>query len=97
MEKMAVSTAVGAGAQSQLPSEQWGSAAAVADGKDGGMANRSDDMPPGSAIVVTNPNEDCSPEAFHAFLDDLVAGPEPELESLGAAEALRELRVDVEA
>jgi hypothetical protein len=46
---------------------------------------------------VTNPNEDCSPEAFHAFLDDLVAGPEPELESLGAAEALRELRVDVEA
>jgi hypothetical protein len=64
----------------------------VADGK-----NRSDDLPPGSAVVVTNPNEDCSPEAFHAFLDDLVAGPEPELESLGAAEALRELRVDVEA
>ncbi|HEY1828806.1 MAG TPA: hypothetical protein VGG38_01055 [Acidimicrobiales bacterium] len=64
----------------------------MADGK-----NRSDDLPPGSAVVVTNPNEDCSPEAFHAFLDDLVAGPEPELESLGAAEALRELRVDVEA
>jgi hypothetical protein len=61
------------------------------------MANRSDYMPPGSAIVVTSPKEDCSPEAFHAFLDDLVAGPEPELESLGAAEALRELRVDVEA
>ena len=64
----------------------------MADGK-----NRSDDLPPGSAVVVTNPNEDCSPEAFHAFLDDHVAGPEPELESLGAAEALRELRVDVEA
>ena len=64
----------------------------MADGK-----NRSDDLPPGSAVVVTNPNEDCSPEAFHAFLDDLVAGPEPKLESLGAAEALRELRVDVEA
>jgi hypothetical protein len=61
------------------------------------MANRSDDLPPGSAVVVTNPNEDCSPEAFHALLDGLVAGPEPELESLGAAEALRELRVDVEA
>jgi hypothetical protein len=61
------------------------------------MANRSDDLPPGSAVVVTNSNEDCSPEAFHAFLDDLQAGPEPELESLGAAEALRELRVNVEA
>jgi len=47
--------------------------------------------------VVTNPDEDCSPAAFHAFLDDLLAGPEPELESLNAAEALRELRVDAEA
>jgi hypothetical protein len=64
---------------------------------DGGMANRPDDLPPGSAVVVTNPDEDCSPEAFHALLDDLLAGPEPELESLDAAEALRELRVDAEA
>ena len=64
---------------------------------DGGMANRPNDLPPGSAVVVTNPDEDCSPAAFHAFLDDLQAGPEPELESLGAAEALRELRVDAEA
>ena len=53
------------------------------------MANRPNDLPPGLAVVVTNPDEDCSPAAFHAFLDDLLAGPEPELESLGAAEALR--------
>jgi hypothetical protein len=55
------------------------------------------DVPPGSVVVVTNPDEDCSPEAFHALLDELLAGPEPELESLGAAEALRELRVDAGA
>lgn len=48
-------------------------------------------------MVVTNPDEDCSPGAFHALLDDLLAGPESELESLGAAEALRELRVEAEA
>jgi hypothetical protein len=61
------------------------------------MANRLNDLPPGSAVVVTNPDEDCSPAACHALLDDLQAGPEPELENLGAAEALREWRVDVEA
>lgn len=54
------------------------------------------DLPPGSAVVVTNPEEDCSPEAFRAFLDDLLAGPEPELDSLDAAQALRALRVDAE-
>jgi hypothetical protein len=64
---------------------------------DGGMANRADDVPPCSAVVVTNPEEDCSPEAFHVLLDDLLAGPEPELESLDAAEALRELRADAKA
>jgi hypothetical protein len=64
---------------------------------DGGMANRPNDLPPGSAVVVTNPDEDCSPEAFHALLNDLLAGPEPELESLDAAEAIRELRADAEA
>jgi hypothetical protein len=61
------------------------------------MVKRPNDLPPGSAVVVTNPDEDCSPEAFHVLLDDLLAGPEPELESLDAAEALRELRVDAEA
>jgi hypothetical protein len=61
------------------------------------MVKRPNDLPPGSAVVVTNPDEDCSPEAFHVLLDDLLAGPEPDLESLDAAEALRELRVDAEA
>lgn len=55
------------------------------------------DVPPGSVIVVINPGEDCPPEAFHAFLDVLLAGPEPDLDSVGAAEALRELRVDAVA
>lgn len=62
-----------------------------------GMANRPANSPPGSTVVVTNPDEDCSPEAFRAFLDELLAGPDPELESLEAAEALQELRVDTGA
>jgi hypothetical protein len=51
-------------------------------------------LPSDPAVVVTNPDEDCSPESFRAFIDDLLAGPEPELESIEAAEALRLLRVD---
>ena len=58
------------------------------------MARDAADLPPDPIIVVTNPDEDCSAEAFHAFIDELLAGPEPELDSIGAAEALRELRVD---
>ena len=49
-------------------------------------------LPPGSTVMVTNPDEDCSPEAFRAFLDDLLSGPEPELDSLDAAQGVRELR-----
>jgi hypothetical protein len=61
------------------------------------MANRPNDPQPEPLVVVTNPDQDCSPEAFHAFLDDLLGSPEPELESLDAAEAIRELRADPEA
>jgi len=61
------------------------------------VARNASDLPVGPAIVVTNPDEDCSPSAFRALLDELFAGPEPELESIGAAEALRELRVDAGA
>jgi len=60
------------------------------------MARRPDDLRP-SSVVVTNPDEDCSPEAFRALLEELLAGPEPELDSIEAAEALRELRVDTGA
>jgi hypothetical protein len=45
-------------------------------------------------VVVTNPDEDCSSESFRAFVDELLAGPEPEIESVEAAEALHLLRVD---
>jgi hypothetical protein len=61
------------------------------------LANRLADLPPNSAVVVTNPEEDCSTEAFHALLDDLVGRPDPELDSIGGASALRALRVDAES
>ena len=58
------------------------------------VARPASDLPADPVIVVTNPDEDCSPEAFRAFIDEILAGPEPELDNIGAAEALRELRVD---
>ncbi|MEW6474334.1 MAG: hypothetical protein AB1679_18940 [Actinomycetota bacterium] len=58
------------------------------------MARDAADLPADPIIVVTNPDEDCSPAAFRAFIDELLAGPEPELDSIGAAAALHELRVD---
>jgi hypothetical protein len=54
-------------------------------------------LPPNSTVVLTNPDEDCSPAAFRAFLDELLEMPVPELDSLHAAEALRELRIDAKA
>jgi hypothetical protein len=61
------------------------------------VARNASDFPSDPVIVVTNPDEDCSSGAFRAFLDDLLAGPEPELDNIKAAEALRELRVDAGA
>lgn len=61
------------------------------------MARHASEFPADPVIVVTNPEEDCSPDAFRAFIDELLAGPEPELDELGAAEALGELRVDADA
>jgi hypothetical protein len=52
------------------------------------------DLPPHSTVVLTNPDEDCSPAAFRAFLDELLDKLEPELDSLRAAETLRELRME---
>ncbi|MDQ3946066.1 MAG: hypothetical protein M3357_13130 [Actinomycetota bacterium] len=60
----------------------------------GDVARDAADLPADPIIVVTNPDEDCSPEAFRSFIDDLLAGPEPELDTIGAAEALSELRAD---
>jgi hypothetical protein len=61
------------------------------------MARSAEELPNDPAVVVTNPDEDCSPGSFRAFIDELLAGPDPEIESVDAAEALRLLRVDAEA
>ena len=61
------------------------------------MVRSASDRPSDPVIVVTNPDEDASPDAFRAFIDELLAGAEPELDSIGATEALRELRVDTDA
>ena len=91
-----VSAAAGAGSRELTSGRTMGECIGSGSRYHGGMVNRPNDVPPGS-VVVTNPDEDCSPEAFHALFDDLLAGPEPELESLDAAEAIRELRADAEA
>ena len=61
------------------------------------VARNASELPDDPAIVVTNPDDDCSADAFRAFLDELLAGPEPTLDSIAAATALRELRADTEA
>lgn len=61
------------------------------------VASSASDVPDGPLVVVTNPEEDTSPEAFRRLLDELISGPEPELETIAATEALRELRVDARA
>lgn len=58
------------------------------------MARRASDVPADPAVVITNPDEDCSPESFRVMIDELLADPEPELEMVGAAEALRSIRTD---
>jgi hypothetical protein len=60
------------------------------------VARNASDVPVDPPIVVINPDEDCSPEAFRAFIDELLAGPEPELETLEGAEAVRALRTEAE-
>ena len=60
------------------------------------MARHAADLPDNPAVVVTNPDEDCSPAAFRAMIDELLAGPDPELKSADADAALRVLRVDAD-
>jgi hypothetical protein len=59
-----------------------------------GLAHRADDLSHGPSVVLLNPDEDCSPAAFRLLVDELLAGPEPVLDSLGAAAALDELRAE---
>ena len=55
------------------------------------MARRAEDL--GPAIVVVNPDEDCSAAAGRDVIDEVLASPvEPTPDSLHAAEILRELR-----
>jgi hypothetical protein len=60
------------------------------------VARPASKFPDDPIIVVTNRDEDCLPAAFRARLDELLAATEPELETIRAADALRELRVDSE-
>jgi hypothetical protein len=46
-------------------------------------------------VVVISPDEG-SPEAFRVFVDELLAGPEPGVETIEAAEGLYRLRADAE-
>ena len=59
------------------------------------MARRADDLR--SRLVVVNPDEDCSPAAFHALIDELgpvlLVAPESDIESLDAASVLEALRL----
>jgi hypothetical protein len=55
------------------------------------MARRADQL--GPAIVVVNPDEDCSAAAGRLIIDEVLTSPvKPSPESLHAAEILRELR-----
>jgi hypothetical protein len=47
------------------------------------------------AVVEIEPDH-YSPAAFRAFVDEMLARPEPTLETIGAAEALREIRADAD-
>ena len=58
------------------------------------MARRAADLPHGPSVVVLNPDEDCSPESFRAFIDELLSGPEADLETLDAAAVLGVVRAE---
>jgi hypothetical protein len=60
------------------------------------MAHRAGDLSHGPRVVLVNPDEDCSPAAFRMLLDELLARPEPALDSVGAAAVLEELRAEHE-
>ena len=47
-------------------------------------------------LIVSDSEEDCDAVALQKFLDALFDGPEPEIESLGAAGAIRAERVDAQ-
>lgn len=60
------------------------------------MASHASDLPADPVVVEIAPDEDNSPAAFRALIDELLAGPEPVRETIHAAEELREIRADAE-
>ena len=58
------------------------------------VVSRAGDLPH-PAVVEIEPDE-YSPAAFWAFVEQMLARPEPALEDIGAAEALREIRADAD-
>jgi hypothetical protein len=58
------------------------------------VASYASDLPH-PAVIEIEPDE-YSPAGFWAFVDEMLARPEPVLENLGAAEALREIRADAD-
>lgn len=55
------------------------------------MARHADDQPTDSALLFTNPDEDVTPQAFRAWLDQVQTGEPLEL-GVTAAETLAEAR-----
>lgn len=60
------------------------------------MARNASEMPVDPMIEVLNPDEDCSPATLRSFIDELLAGPEPELESVDASATILALRDEAE-
>jgi hypothetical protein len=58
------------------------------------VASRASDPPADPVVVEITSDGNYSPEAFRAFVERHLAAPEPELETIGAVEALRDLRAD---
>lgn len=64
-------------------------------GYDVAVVSHTSDLPAGSFVVEVEPGQ-YSPTAFWAFVDAMLARPEAALETIGAAEALREIRADAD-
>lgn len=59
------------------------------------MARRADDEPLDAAVVIVNPDDDVTPEAFNAWLNQLQTGDPLKLH-VTAAETLAEARASGE-
>jgi hypothetical protein len=58
------------------------------------VARQASDQPVDLVVVEITSDGNYSPQAFRAFVERHLAAPEPELETTGAVEALRDLRAD---